>query len=151
MSTPEEQQHQQAARAAQAAQQDPYGTQTWQSDTWDTGYQPVQPQPQSQPQPGAVPGQQVAPEGWFRDEPRAPQAPAESRDWSGGAASGAAWPQGPAAAAEQSVQSAYPPPHQGQGQAAAAPQPVAPEGWFRDEAPAAAWSAGSGSAAEQTA
>ncbi|MFE9634346.1 hypothetical protein ACFYOB_25645, partial [Streptomyces sp. NPDC006463] len=60
MSTPEEQQHQQHQQQEYAQQQDPYGTQTWQADTWDTGYQPVPPPP------GGVPGQQAAPEGWFR-------------------------------------------------------------------------------------
>lgn len=70
MSTPEEQQR--------AAQEDPYGTQTWQSDTWDTSYQPVQ-QPVHPPL-GSVPGQPVAPEGWFRDEaPAAPQAAPRAR------------------------------------------------------------------------
>ncbi|MFI5985315.1 hypothetical protein ACIBEA_31215 [Streptomyces sp. NPDC051555] len=54
---------------------DPYGTQTWQSETWDTSYQPVQP-PAPAPAPlEGIPGQSwgqpqqpVAPEGWFRDE-----------------------------------------------------------------------------------
>ncbi|MFF4371172.1 hypothetical protein [Streptomyces sp. NPDC001594] len=57
MSTPEEQQQQrqQQAAAAAAAQQDPYSTQTWQSDTWETGYQPVQPPL------GSVPGQAAPP------------------------------------------------------------------------------------------
>ncbi|MFG2753618.1 hypothetical protein [Streptomyces xanthophaeus] len=106
-STPEEQQQQQEQQHQQQQQeqyqqyqQDPYGTQTWQAETWETGYQPVHP-PLS-----AVPGQPVAPEGWFRDE--APQAPA------------------PAAAEE----TAYLPPYQDAGQP---PQGVAPDGWFRDE------------------
>ncbi|MFG2879963.1 hypothetical protein ACGFYU_33960 [Streptomyces sp. NPDC048337] len=157
MSTPEEQQHQQHQQQEQY--QDPYGTQTWQSDTWDTGYQPVQPPL------GGVPGQPVAPEGWFRDEaPAAPAAPAPGQDWSH-----------PAPAAEQT---AYLPPYQEQAPApegwfrdevhapaaeqtaylppyveqAPAPAPAAPDGWFRDEvqapapAPAQDWSA-----AEQTA
>ncbi|MFK0045317.1 hypothetical protein ACIQU4_14570 [Streptomyces sp. NPDC090741] len=116
MSTPEEQQQ-------QGRQEDPYGTQTWQSDTWETGYQPVQPPL------GALPGQPVAPEGWFRDE--APQA-------------AGSWPEASGAAAGQP---AYQPP---------APQPVAPEGWFPHEAPATDWQPGGGSwtegsAAEQTA
>ncbi|MFI6148129.1 hypothetical protein [Streptomyces sp. NPDC051109] len=135
MSTPEEQQQ-------QRPQEDPYGTQTWQADTWETGYQPVQPPL------GPLPGGPVAPEGWFRDEAAA-QPPAA-----------APWPEDASGAAPG--QPAYQPP---------APQPVAPEGWFRDdapaapdwqssgvreEAPAAGWAAGGGSwsegsAAEQTA
>ncbi|MFI0201062.1 hypothetical protein ACH4O7_06950, partial [Streptomyces sp. NPDC016734] len=79
MSTPEEQQRQQYAQQQQQQlqqqqqqeQQDPYGTQTWQSDTWDTSYQPVHPPL------GAVPGQPVAPEGWFRDEAPAAEAQAQ--------------------------------------------------------------------------
>ncbi|MFI5998839.1 hypothetical protein ACIA98_00215 [Streptomyces sp. NPDC051366] len=158
MSTPEEQQHQQQRR------QDPYGTQTWQSDTWDTGYQPVhevQPGQPVQPPLGALPGQPVVPEGWFRDEAPAPQAQAPE-GWSQGGA-GAQWPDGSGAVAEQA---AYLPPYPGPAAADPQPQPVAPEGWFRDEAPAAqapapaaewppsggpgaAWA--EGSAAEQTA
>ncbi|MFC9296653.1 hypothetical protein ACFTWH_16195 [Streptomyces sp. NPDC057011] len=118
MSTPEEQQQQQQYEQQHQQQQDPYGTQTWQSDTWDTGYQPVQPPL------GGVPGQPVAPEGWFRDEVQAPaaQAPAPAQDWSH-----------PAPAAEQT---AYLPPYQEQ---APAPAPAAaPEGWFRDEVQAPA-------------
>ncbi|MFE3581752.1 hypothetical protein [Streptomyces vinaceus] len=138
MSTPEEQQHQQHQQQ-QGQEPDPYGTQTWQSDTWETGYQPVQQVQQVQP---VQPVQPVAPEGWFRDE-----APA-------------AWPQAQgrhrseAAAPEQSAY--QPQPQQ---------QPAAPEGWFRDEAPAApvreeppaaGWAPGGaawsdGSAAERTA
>ncbi|WP_060178912.1 hypothetical protein [Streptomyces sp. IMTB 1903] len=122
MSTPEEQQQQ---RSQQQPPQDPYGTQTWQADTWDTGYQPVHPPL------GSVPGQPVAPEGWFREEAAAP---------------GAGFVPGQA--------EAYPAyPGQGQGQPPAGvpaegpawgapatgpqPQAPAPEGWFRDEAPAA--------------
>ncbi|MFE1831376.1 hypothetical protein [Streptomyces yangpuensis] len=135
MSTPDEQQQQ------PQQPQDPYGTQTWQADTWDTGYQPVHPPL------GAVPGQPVAPEGWFRDEAAAP-APA------GG--TGVPWPDGsaagPGAGAVPGPAEAYPS-YQGQGQAGgpawgaplaqgpgAGPeqQAVAPEGWFRDEAPARA-------------
>ncbi|MER5730934.1 hypothetical protein ABT084_21865 [Streptomyces sp. NPDC002138] len=61
---------------------DPYGTQTWQSETWDTSYQPVQPPapaPVAEPLEGIpgqawdLPQQPVAPEGWFREE--APQEP----------------------------------------------------------------------------
>ncbi|MFI8280253.1 hypothetical protein ACIGBH_36180 [Streptomyces sp. NPDC085929] len=130
MSTPEEQQHQQR----QQRQQDPYGTQTWQSDTWDTGYQPVQEVQQVQevqPPLGALPGQPVAPEAWFRDEAQAPQAQAPE-GWSQGGA-GAPWPDGSGAVAEQ----AYLPPYPGPAAADPQLQPAAPEGWFRDEAPAA--------------
>ncbi|MGW6859691.1 hypothetical protein [Streptomyces xanthophaeus] len=96
----QQQQHQQQQEQYQQYQQDPYGTQTWQAETWETGYQPVHPPL------GAVPGQPVAPEGWFRDE--APQA------------------QAPAAAEE----TAYLPPYQDAGQQQ---QGAAPDGWFRDE------------------
>ncbi|MFJ3963146.1 hypothetical protein [Streptomyces sp. NPDC090036] len=99
MSTPEEQQRQQYAQQQQQQQQDPYGTQTWQSDTWDTSYQPVHPPL------GAVPGQPVAPEGWYREE--APAAPGP-------------WPDG---YAQAQAQAPAPDPY----------QQVAPEGWFRDE------------------
>ncbi|MFD9411326.1 hypothetical protein ACFWBN_30505 [Streptomyces sp. NPDC059989] len=125
MSTPEEQQQQYQQQQQhlyeqqQQQQQDPYGTQTWQSDTWDTGYQPVQPPL------GGVPGQPVAPEGWFRDEVQAPAqapAPAPVQDWSH-----------PAPAAEQT---AYLPPYQEQAPGSA--QAAVPEGWFRDEVPAPA-------------
>ncbi|MFJ6478554.1 MULTISPECIES: hypothetical protein [unclassified Streptomyces] len=116
MSTPEEQQrqqyaqqqHQQYAQQHQQHQEDPYGTQTWQSDTWDTSYQPVHPPL------GAVPGQPAAPEGWFRDE--APAAPAAPGSWPDG--SGAVGGYAPAP-------DAY-------------PQPVVPEGWYRDGAQAPA-------------
>ncbi|MET9699827.1 hypothetical protein ABZY31_23280 [Streptomyces sp. NPDC006529] len=85
--TPEEQRPEQP----QDPFADPYGTQTWQSETWDTSYMPVQPnaaaprppeqpewaqppaqqqQQQAYPQPAAEP---VAPEGWFRDEAPQPQ------------------------------------------------------------------------------
>ncbi|MET9885161.1 hypothetical protein ABZZ20_18905 [Streptomyces sp. NPDC006430] len=139
MSTPEEQQHQQ--------HQDPYGTQTWQSDTWDTGYQPVHeglPEPYAQhlqpdqsgqpaqPRLGGLPGQSVAPEGWFRDDAPAPRDPAGAPGWSQGS-TGAPWADG-AGAAEQT---AYLPPQSAPN--AAEPQPAAPEGWFRHEAPN--WSA----------
>ncbi|UUY48529.1 hypothetical protein NRK68_15710 [Streptomyces yangpuensis] len=141
MSTPDEQQQQ-----PQQQPQDPYGTQTWQADTWDTGYQPVHPPL------GAVPGQPVAPEGWFRDEAAAPaSAPADG--------TGVPWPDGsaagPGAGAVPGPAEAYPSyPGQGQspgqsqagGPAWGAPlaqgpgtgpeqRAVAPEGWFRDEAP----------------
>ncbi|MFD7094038.1 hypothetical protein [Streptomyces xanthophaeus] len=129
----QQQQHQQQQEQYQQYQQDPYGTQTWQAETWETGYQPVHPPL------GAVPGQPVAPEGWFRDE--APQA------------------QAPAPAEE----TAYLPPYQDAGQQQ---QGAAPDGWFRDEvqapqapqaqAPVQDWSRGGSpwpdvSAAEQTA
>ncbi|MFD7261870.1 hypothetical protein [Streptomyces sp. NPDC059874] len=155
MSTPEEQQQQQQHQERQQSHQDPYGTQTWQSDTWDTGYQPVHPPL------GAVPGQPVAPEGWFRDEapagsaggsatdapwPQAQaQAPASAQaagPWpdGAGAVSGSAagagvpWPEGPAAEAYPARQAQDPMPYQ----QAPAGQPAAPEGWFRDEVPAPA-------------
>ncbi|MCX5012642.1 hypothetical protein OG765_16770 [Streptomyces sp. NBC_00555] len=159
MSTPEEQQQYERQQQYEQQQQpqyeqpqyeqqpqqhqDPYGTQTWQTDTWDTGYQPVQPPL------GGVPGQPVAPEGWFRDEapaaeqtaylppaapaPAAPDgwfrdevpAPAPAQDWSQAA---------PAAPAAE--QTAYLPPYPGPGHdPGSAQQPAAPEGWFRDEAP----------------
>ncbi|GHE59689.1 hypothetical protein [Streptomyces vinaceus] len=141
MSTPEEQQNQQNHQHQQQPRQepDPYGTQTWQSDTWETGYQPVHQVQPAQPPPGALPGQPVAPEGWFRDEAPAARPQAQGRHRS------------EAAAPEQS---AYQPPQQ---------QPAAPEGWFRDEAagvreepPATGWAPGGavwsdGSAAERTA
>ncbi|MFD3807398.1 hypothetical protein ACFWTC_28195 [Streptomyces sp. NPDC058619] len=136
MSTPEEhqrQQHAQAQAQAQAARaeaqaqpqpQDPYGTQTWQSDTWDTSYQPVH-----VPQ-GEAPGRPVAPEGWFRDE-----APAEV---AGGPGTGAApdagsygqpyaAPADPRQQAQPGPQSYGQQPEQGypQQQAPQAPQPQA--------------------------
>ncbi|GHB80154.1 hypothetical protein GCM10010347_58490 [Streptomyces cirratus] len=109
-------------------EQDPYGTQTWQSETWETGYQPVQQVPQSPAAPlGGVPGQQqpVAPEGWFRDEaPAGPGQAPPSSEWA--------------------AETAYLPPYQEQApvqQPQPQPQPqqaqpFAPEGWFREEAPA---------------
>ncbi|MGW2274891.1 hypothetical protein [Streptomyces yangpuensis] len=146
MSTPDEQQ-QQPQQPQPQPPLDPYGTQTWQADTWDTGYQPVHPPL------GSVPGQPVAPEGWFRDEAAAPPpAPA------GGA--GVPWPDGsaggPGAGSAPGRAEAYPSYQgQGQGQVQAGgpawgappaqgpgtgqePQALAPEGWFRDEAPAQA-------------
>ncbi|WP_405830832.1 MULTISPECIES: hypothetical protein [unclassified Streptomyces] len=154
MSTPEEhQQHQQQReqqeqheqhelrRQQYAQQQDPYGTQTWQSDTWDTSHQPVYPAL------GAVPGQPVAPEGWFRDE--APAAQAQPQAPAGGP--GAPWPDGSAAGSADSYAASYDYPAAGR----PAQQPVAPEGWFRDEAqaqapapaPAQDWSQGGQGAA----
>ncbi|MFF6941904.1 hypothetical protein ACFZAS_17285 [Streptomyces lavendulae] len=132
MSTPEEQQR--------AAQEDPYGTQTWQSDTWDTSYQPVQ-----RPL-GSVPGQPVAPEGWFRDEAQAaPQAPPPAQQQWAAPAGAAPWPDatGAGAGAGAAEQTAYLPPVQQQPQPQqpqqpqGQQQPVVPEGWFRDEAPQA--------------
>ncbi|RSS98529.1 hypothetical protein [Streptomyces sp. WAC05950] len=138
MSTPEEQQRRQYAQQQSQQQepqqqsqppqpQDPYGTQTWQADTWDTGYQPVHPPL------GAVPGQPVAPEGWFRDE-----AAAQAQAAGAGAVPGHA-----------EAYPSYEPHSQPHSQvpvegaawgAAAAPEPqgLAPEGWFRDEAQAPA-------------
>ncbi|MCX5272203.1 hypothetical protein [Streptomyces virginiae] len=173
MSTPEEQQRRQYAQQQhqqqqqeqhqpQEQQQDPYGTQTWQSDTWDTSYQPVHPPL------GAVPGQPVAPEGWFREEaPAAPAAPGPWPDGSASAAGGYApaqaptpdpYPQQPAGPESwyrdevqapapapapvqgwpQGAETAYLPPYPGPEQQQPQQQPVAPEGWFRDEAPAQA-------------
>ncbi|MFF7298530.1 hypothetical protein [Streptomyces sp. NPDC008265] len=152
MSTPEEQQRRQYAAQQQSQQQqqqsqqsqsqqepvDPYGTQTWQADTWDTTNQPALPPL------GAVPGQPVAPEGWFRDEPAAPAAPAAAgapAPWPDGSAAGPAaeaypsygYPAQAAAPAGQpawgAAQEPYPGPQEQQ-------QAVAPEGWFRDEVPA---------------
>ncbi|MFJ9595790.1 hypothetical protein ACIRS3_23890 [Streptomyces virginiae] len=145
MSTPEEQQRRQYAQQQPQPQQpqpqqqepqqqepqprpqDPYGTQTWQADTWDTGYQPVHPPL------GAVPGQPVAPEGWFRDEAAA----------QGHAAGPGA---GPGHAEAYPTYEPHSRPHsqvpaEGAGWGAAAapePQGLAPEGWFRDPAPAPA-------------
>ncbi|MFF3863834.1 hypothetical protein [Streptomyces sp. NPDC002209] len=74
-----------------------------------TAYLPPYPGPHAaDPQPQAQP---VAPEGWFRDEAPAAQAPAPAADWAPGGSSGAAWGEGSAA-----EQTAYLPP-----QAAAAP------------------------------
>ncbi|MFB6617411.1 hypothetical protein ACFCV9_24895 [Streptomyces sp. NPDC056367] len=165
MSTPEEQQQQQQQQQQhhgdQQGQQDPYGTQTWQADTWDTGYQPVQPPL------GAVPGQPVAPEGWFRDEapavsgseapapagvpwPGAPAAeaypsyPAPQAPQGEEAGAGGPWPDGTGAGSapgagpgvpwpEGPAVEAYPSYQDPQYQQAPAGQPAAPEGWFRDE------------------
>ncbi|MFK0257385.1 hypothetical protein [Streptomyces sp. NPDC090445] len=186
MSTPEEQQRQQAAGQQQQAghqaagqqapagqqaagqqgyaPQDPYATQTWQSDTWDTSYQPVM--RAAEP---VQPQQPVAPEGWFRDDapaapapapgPVAPQAsagpaavPAPTPAPRTGAGTGADWAEtaylppypGPADPQAQHRHRPQMPPqaYQAQPQAyQAQPQayqaPVAPDGWFRDEAPAA--------------
>ncbi|MGW5342553.1 hypothetical protein [Streptomyces sp. NPDC004050] len=147
MSTPEEQQ-QQAGQAGQQPQ-DPYATQTWQSDTWDTSYQPVH-----RPAEPVQPQQSAAPEGWFPDQATA--APAAAPGQAPAPAPGGDW-------AEAGYPTPYPgqadPLHQPQHQFQPQPQPqqyqqpmppqarayqaqahqasVAPEGWFRDEAPAA--------------
>ncbi|MFI5638059.1 hypothetical protein ACIA8H_11660 [Streptomyces goshikiensis] len=132
MSTPEEQHQNQQNRQNQQQrppEQDPYGTQTWQSETWDTGYQPVHPPLGGVPGRPAAPAEPAAPEGWFRDEAPAP------------------WP-------EAAGETAYLPPYQEQYQAAPyqpqqqpsqpyqqpqqPQQSAAPDGWFREEAPAPA-------------
>ncbi|MFD9353678.1 hypothetical protein [Streptomyces sp. NPDC060031] len=153
MSTPEEQQQQQQQyyqQQQQQQQQDPYGTQTWQSETWDTAHQPA------------------APEGWFRDEAQqAPaQAPAPVQGWGETAYlppyPGPAEPQqyqqtaapdgwfreeAPAPAPVQEWgETAYLPPYPGPAEpyVEQPPQPqqyqqtAAPDGWFREEAPAPA-------------
>ncbi|MGW7313591.1 hypothetical protein [Streptomyces sp. NPDC054865] len=103
----------------------------------------------------------MAPEGWFREEAAAQQAP-QSQQQAWGAPQAAQWPADPrtsggtgfgagpgvgpggpgagpgpgaGAAAEQT---AYLPPYPGPGAAQESPQqpqPVAPDGWFREEAP----------------
>ncbi|MFJ8214239.1 hypothetical protein [Streptomyces sp. NPDC096033] len=108
MSTPEEQQHRRQQQAA-AAQQDPYSTQTWQADTWETGYQPVQPPL------GSVPGQ-AAP-------PVAPQGQQGWQQQAGGTGGGVPWPDASAGGG-----AAYP----GQAQPQA---PAVPDAWFRDAQP----------------
>ncbi|MFD8632059.1 hypothetical protein [Streptomyces sp. NPDC059533] len=152
MSTPEEQQ-QQPQQHPHPQQEDPapdpYGTQTWQADTWDTGYQPVQP---VQPPLGAVPGPPVAPEGWFRDEP---QAAVPWPDGSGAVPAAEAYPSYPAPRAQEPQAGGPWPDGSGTGyqqaQQVQAGQPAAPEGWFRDEVPAPApaqdWSQGAAPAA----
>ncbi|MFG2413266.1 hypothetical protein [Streptomyces goshikiensis] len=119
MSTPEEQHRNHQNQQQRPPEQDPYGTQTWQSETWDTSYQPVHPPL------GGVPGRPAAPaapEGWFREEAPAP------------------WP-------EAAGETAYLPPYQEQYQAPyqqpqpqpqPQPQTGAPDGWYREEAPAPA-------------
>ncbi|MFE6907467.1 hypothetical protein [Streptomyces erythrochromogenes] len=137
MSTPDEQQQQQQQPQQHQPPQDPYGTQTWQADTWDTGYQPVHPPL------GAVPGQPVAPEGWFRDEAAAaPAAGGTGVPWPDGSAAGPAEAY-PSYGSQGHFQGHAQAPVEGQaawGAPAGGPQQqqaVAPEGWFRDEAPAA--------------
>ncbi|MGW1520966.1 hypothetical protein [Streptomyces sp. NPDC002287] len=134
MSTPEEQ-HQQQRRQEQAAaaQQDPYSTQTWQADTWETGYQPVQPPLGSVPGQGAggdgtgagaawpqqgQPQAAALPDSWFRDPQPQPQPPQQT----GG---GVPWPDASSGGA------GYPPAYPGPAQ----PQPAVPDAWFRDAQP----------------
>ncbi|MGW6703491.1 hypothetical protein ACWGDE_01170 [Streptomyces sp. NPDC054956] len=132
-----EQQHQQYQQyEEQPVPSDPYGTQTWQSSTWDTSYQPVQSPldgvPAQYPDPYAAPQapahqQTAAPDHWFREEPPAqaqaqplaqPQAPAAGQGWG-----------------EDAYAASYPGPMD-------PPQPVrqtvAPDHWFREEPPAQA-------------
>ncbi|MET8294760.1 hypothetical protein ABZW02_11945 [Streptomyces sp. NPDC005180] len=136
MSTPEEQhqqQHQQQRRQEQAAaaQQDPYSTQTWQADTWETGYQPVHPPLGSVPGQGAggdgsgagaawpqqgQPQAAALPDSWFRDaQPQPPQQTGGGVPWPDASSGGAGYPP------------AYPGPAQ--------PQPAVPDAWFRDAQP----------------
>lgn len=118
MSTPEEQQQQQEQEQLQQ-QPDSYGTQTWQSQTWDTSYQPVQapldgvPAQYPADYPADYPAQAPAPEGWFREEQQ-PQQQAQ--------APGQAWP------AQQ-----YADPYAEPYAAPAYPQTSAPDHWFREE------------------
>ncbi|MFD8146037.1 hypothetical protein [Streptomyces sp. NPDC059708] len=155
--SPEEQQRRQ--QQAAAAQQDPYSTQTWQADTWETGYQPVQPPL------GSVPGQ-AAPQGQSEWQPQAggtgtgggapwpdasagggagwqgqPQAPAVPDAWFRDAQPQAQAPGGgvPWPDASSGAGTAYP-------QAQPQPQPAVPDSWFRDPEPQAP--APSASAAE---
>ncbi|MCX5406247.1 hypothetical protein OHA37_20525 [Streptomyces sp. NBC_00335] len=126
-STPEEQQQQlqqqqqqQFLEQQQQQQPDPYGTQTWQSPTWDTSYQPVQ-----APLDGVPAQYPVAPEGWFREEPQAP-----------GQGQGQGQPQAPVSGQEWGQQQAYADPYQDPYAAQAHPQTAAPDHWFREEAQA---------------
>lgn len=122
MSTPEEQQQQQLQeqqqqqfleQQQQQQQPDPYGTQTWQSPTWDTSYQPVQ-----APLDGVPAQYPVAPEGWFREEPQAQAQPQA---------------QAPASGQEWGQQQAYADPYRDPYAAPAYQQTSAPDHWFRDE------------------
>ncbi|MFD9334083.1 hypothetical protein ACFWBF_06645 [Streptomyces sp. NPDC060028] len=141
MSTPEEQQQQQhyQQQQQQQQQQDPYGTQTWQSETWDTAYQPVVPEgwfreeaPQAPapapvqewgetaylpPYPGPEAQQQyqqtAAPDSWYRDEAPAP-APAPAQDWA--EATAYLPPQAAAPAAPAAPVAAEPPAAEGAGE-----------------------------------
>ncbi|MFE2527533.1 hypothetical protein ACFXEL_25185 [Streptomyces sp. NPDC059382] len=155
MSTPEEQQRRQRQEQEQEQEQeqgqgqgqeqqqhdpyDPYGTQTWQADTWDTGYQPMQPQL------GGVQGrsgqQPAAPEGWFREEAQA----APAQEWAETAYpppyqepyQDSGQPQPGQQFQQQPQQPQQPQGQQFQPQQASYGQPVAPEAWFREEAQAA--------------
>lgn len=128
MSTPEEQQRQRMQELQQQQQQqqeqqpDPYGTQTWQSPTWDTSYQPVQ-----APLDGVPAQYPAAPEGWFREEPQvqASQAQVPGQDWG----------------QQQAYADPYPDPYAAPAypqnpQNPQNPQISAPDHWFRDEAQA---------------
>ncbi|MFF4454921.1 hypothetical protein [Streptomyces goshikiensis] len=165
MSTPEEQhqQHQQQNPQQNPQQrpqeQDPYGTQTWQSETWDTGYQPLHPPLGGVPGQQAAPAEPVAPEGWFREEAAYPppyqqqqyQQPYQQQPYpqpqpqQQQTAAPDGWfrdeAPGPAPApAETAYLPPYQEPYQSQPQQQPYPQPqqtAAPDGWFRDEAPAA--------------
>ncbi|MFE2286799.1 hypothetical protein ACFXDJ_21840 [Streptomyces sp. NPDC059443] len=122
MSTPEEQQQQQYAQQHQQHQQEPepYGTQTWQSPTWDTSYQPVQPPLD------AVPAQQpLAPEGWFREEPQV-QAGVPGAEWQQPHQQPQPYQQ---PYQPQQPQQSYADPYA----APAYPQTAAPDHWFREE------------------
>ncbi|MFD9301574.1 hypothetical protein ACFWCB_02560 [Streptomyces sp. NPDC060048] len=143
MSTPEEQQRQEPYEQQQAryqdqqppqpqeqtGQPDPYGTQTWQSSTWDTSYQPVMSPldgvPAQYPDPYAAPA-----EVW----PQEPAAQAYGAQAYGAEGYGAQaygiegyGPEGYDAAA----------PDPGAAPAPAYPQTAAPDHWFREEPPAA--------------
>ncbi|WP_328299543.1 hypothetical protein OG389_18175 [Streptomyces sp. NBC_00435] len=127
MSTPEEQQRQERQRQQQE-QPDPYGTQTWQSPTWDTQYQPVQAPLDGVPAqyPVEHPGEHPAapaPEGWFREE----QQPQGSVP---GAVPGQEWAQQPYA---DPYAEPYAQPYTDAYTAPARPQVSAPDHWFRDE------------------
>ncbi|MFF5705998.1 hypothetical protein ACFY7H_26490 [Streptomyces sp. NPDC012794] len=140
MSTPEEQQQRQ--RQQQAAEQDPYATQTWQSDTWETGYQPVHPPL------GSVPGQPAA-------QAQAPD-PGPQGQWGQSAGGAVPWPDATGAGAAAAAETAYLPPvpaqqqHQ-QPQHQPQQQPSVPEGWFRDQQQQAPAQGGWADAAAQTA
>ncbi|MDX2396184.1 hypothetical protein NJL88_40180 [Streptomyces sp. DK15] len=100
------------------------------------------------------PQQPVAPEGWFREEAADPQPQQPQQDW--GAPQAAQWPADPrtsggtgfgagpgvgsggAGAGAAAERTAYLPPYPGPGAAQESPQqpqPVAPDGWFREEPP----------------
>ncbi|MFD5146373.1 hypothetical protein [Streptomyces sp. NPDC058401] len=130
-STPEEQQRQQQQQQyldqQQEQQPDPYGTQTWQSPTWDTSYQPVQ-----APLDGVPAQYPVAPEGWFREEPQG-----QGQGQGLGQPEAQAQPQAPVAGQEWGQQQAYADPYADPYAAPAAyPQTAAPDHWFREEAQA---------------